>query len=182
MVKALLRKLLYRIRGDYTTETLVAMGMRVGSNFNRLHGVVLDPAHCWLISIGDNVTLAPRVHVLAHDASTFQFLGYTRIGRVVIGNNVFIGAGTVVLPNVRIGDNVVIGANATVSRDLPADAVYAGNPARRLVGIEEFLRKNREEMTTRPCFGEEYTLRGGVDRQRKQEMVDLLAEGHGYVV
>jgi len=53
----------------------VALGKRVGSTFNRLHGVVLDPAHCWLISIGNNVTLAPRAHILAHDASTFQFLG-----------------------------------------------------------------------------------------------------------
>jgi maltose O-acetyltransferase len=158
------------------------MGMRVGLNFKRLHGVILDPAHCWLISIGDNVTLAPRVHVLAHDASTLAFIGYTRIGRVVIGSNVFIGGSAIVLPNVRIGDNVVVGANSTVSRDLPANGVYAGNPARLVCGIDEFVRRNTEAMLKRPCYGEEYTLRLQVDQRRKQEMIDQLATGHGYVV
>jgi len=88
----------------------------------------------------------------------------------------------VVLPNVRIGDNVVIGANSTVSQDLPANAVYAGNLAGRMCEIEEFVRKNRDAMMTRPCFGEEYTLCRGVDRRKKQEMVDQLANGNGYVV
>ena len=71
--------LLYRIRGEYTTEKLMKMGMKVGENFKRLNGVILDPSHCWLIDIGDNVTLAPRVHIMCHDASTKQFLGVTKI-------------------------------------------------------------------------------------------------------
>lgn len=70
-----------------------------------MHGTILDPSHCWLITIGDNVTMAPRVHILAHDASTCHHLGYARIGRIDIGNNVFIGADTVVLPGVYIGSN-----------------------------------------------------------------------------
>ena len=47
---------------------------------------IIDPGHCWLISVGDRVTLAPRVHILAHDASLKETLGYTKIGRVKIGN------------------------------------------------------------------------------------------------
>ena len=66
-------------------------------------GYELDPSHCWLIEIGDNVTFGPHVQVLAHDASMHNVLGYTKIGRVRIGNNVFIGAGSIVLPNVQIG-------------------------------------------------------------------------------
>ena len=84
-MKLLLKKLLYRIRGEYTTESLIDRGMIVGRNFNRLNGVILDPDHCWLIEIGDNVTIAPRVHILCHDASTKQFLGYTKIGKFIIG-------------------------------------------------------------------------------------------------
>ena len=84
-----LKELIYRIRGEYTTEKLIKMGMRVGENFTRLNDVILDPAHCWLIEIGNNVTMAPRVHVLCHDASTKQFIGYTKIGGVKVGNNVF---------------------------------------------------------------------------------------------
>ena len=59
-----IKELLYRIRGEYTTEKLISMGMKVGKNFGRLNGVILDPSHCWLIEIGDNVTLAPRTYSL----------------------------------------------------------------------------------------------------------------------
>ena len=83
----LIKEFVYRLRGEYTTEKLIKMGLRVGVNFNRLNGVIIDPAHCWLITIGDNVTLAPRVHILAHDASTKNYLNFTKIGRVNIGNN-----------------------------------------------------------------------------------------------
>ena len=74
-----IKELIYRLRGDFTTEKLVSMGMKVGTNFKRLHGVILDPGHCWLIDIGNNVTMAPRVHILCHDASTKTFLNYTKI-------------------------------------------------------------------------------------------------------
>jgi len=178
----LLKALLYRMRGDYTTERLIRMGMSVGENFQRLHGVILDPAHCWLISIGDNVVMAPRVHVLAHDASTYKFLGYTKIGRVNIGNNVFIGAESVILPNVTIGDNVIIGANSTVTKDIPSNCVYAGNPARHMCCLEEFIKKNKELMKYRPLYGEEYTIRLNVNNEKKQEMLDDLSDGVGFVI
>ena len=107
-----IKEWIYRLRGEYTTEKLISMGMKVGKNFGRLNGVILDPSHCWLIEIGDDVTLAPRVHILCHDASTKTFMNYTKIGNVTIGNRVFIGAESVVLPGVTIGDDVVIGANS----------------------------------------------------------------------
>ena len=125
-----IKEFVYRLRGEYTTEKLIKMGMKVGKNFGRLNGVILDPSHCWLISIGDNVTMAPRVHILCHDASTKQFLGHTKIGRVNIGDNVFIGAESVILPNVTIGDNSIIGANSTVTHNIPDNVVAAGSPAK----------------------------------------------------
>ena len=78
-MRRLLREFVYRLRGEYTTEKLVSMGMKVGKNFKRLNGVILDPSHCWLIEIGDNVTMAPRVHILCHDASTKTFLNYFKL-------------------------------------------------------------------------------------------------------
>lgn len=47
IIKKFLKALLYRIRGEYTTEKLIKRGMKVGKNFKRLHGVILDPAHCF---------------------------------------------------------------------------------------------------------------------------------------
>jgi maltose O-acetyltransferase len=176
------KECVYRLRGDYTTERLVRMGLKVGRNFKRLHGTILDPAHCWLITIGDNVTLAPQVHVLAHDASTFVHLGYTRIGRVTIGSNVFIGAGSVILPNVTIGDNVIIGANSTVTRHVAPKTVVAGNPARHICSLDAYLAKNRDLMKTRPCYGEEYTTRQYIDEEKKSLRRQELQTGLGFVV
>lgn len=182
MIKKVIRRILYRIRGEYTTEQLVNMGMKVGKNFARLYGVILDPAHCWLIEIGDDVTLAPRVHILAHDASTIHYFGYAKIGKVTIGNSVFIGADTVVLPNVCIGDNVIVGANSTVTSDLESGYVYAGSPARKLCTIDEFIAKNKKLMEERPCYGEEFTTRQNVDRGKKNQMNAELSDGCGFVV
>ena len=177
----LLKRFVYRLRGEFTTEQLISMGMTVGKNFKRLNGVILDPSHCWLIEIGDNVTMAPRVHILCHDASTKTFLDYTKIGRVTIGNNVFIGASSVVLPGVKIGNNVVIGANSTVTHDIPDNTVVAGNPAQVLCTLEEYLEKEREHMKNSPVYGEEYTLRKKVSMEKRLEQKEALEKGMGFI-
>jgi maltose O-acetyltransferase len=178
---SLLKKLLYRLRGEHTTKKLISMGMKVGKNFARLHGVILDPSHCWLIEIGDNVTLAPRVHILCHDASTKTFLNYTKIGRVTIGDNVFIGAESVVLPGVTIGSNVIVGANSTVTHDVPDGTVVAGSPARVICTLEEYLNKERSRMADAPCYGEEYTLRKGVSMEKRMQQKAALEGKIGYI-
>lgn len=176
-----LKELIYRLRGEYTTEKLISMGMTVGKNFKRRNGVILDPAHCWLIEIGDNVTMAPRVHILCHDASTKQFLNYTKIGRVTIGDNVFIGAESVVLPGVTIGNNVIIGANSTVAHDIPANSVAVGSPARVICTLEEYLSKEKARMETAPCYGEEFTLRQNVPMEKRLQQKEELTGRIGYI-
>lgn len=137
----ILKELIYRLRGECTTEKLIKMGMTVGKNFKRLNNVLIDYSHAWLITIGDNVTLAPRVHILAHDASTKNLIGYTKIGTVSIGNNVFIGAGSVILPGVRIGNDVIIGANSTVTHDIPDKSVAVGSPAKIICSLDDYIAK-----------------------------------------
>ena len=176
-----IKEFVYRLRGEYTTEKLVSMGLKVGQNFKRLNGVILDHGHCWLIEIGDNVTLAPRVHILCHDASTKTFLNYTKIGRVTIGDNVFIGAESVVLPGVTIGSNVVVGANSTVTRDIPENSVAVGSPARVISTLEAYLKKERERMGTSPCYGEDYTLRKNVSMEKRVQQKKELSMTIGYI-
>lgn len=178
---SIIKEFIYRLRGDYTTEKLIKMGLKVGKNFGRLNGVILDPSHCWLIEIGDNVTMAPRVHILAHDASTKTFLDYTKIGKVTIGNNVFIGADSVVLPNTRIGNNVIIGANSTVTKDIPDNSVAVGNPAKVICTLDDYLNRQKEQMKTAPKYGDEYTLRGNVTEEKKIQMQNEIEGIIGYI-
>lgn len=180
-MKKMIRSLLYRIRGDYTTDKLIKMGLVVGDNFNRLHGAIIDPAHCWLISIGDNVTLAPRVHILAHDASTKYLTGYTKIGNVIIGDNVFVGASATILPNVEIGSNVIIGAGSVVTRNLDGGGVYIGNPAKFLCSIEQYTQNNYNLMESSSCYSDDYTIRKNISNEMKNKMKSDLKGKIGFV-
>lgn len=181
-IKNLIRKVLNKIRGLQDIDKLILKGLAIGDNFSAQKGCIIDPSHYWHIKIGNNVTLAPNVHILAHDASTKMFLGYTRIGKVNIGSNVFIGAGTIVLPGISIGDNVIIGAGSVVSRDIPSNVVACGNPIRVIKQLEDYLEKRRDEMCRVPCYSEDYTLRKNVAISDRLKMNEDMNEKIGYIV
>ena len=75
----MLRKIIKKIK----LYLLKKRGLTYGKNVNIEKGVIIDPSIPFLIKIGNNVTLAPYVHILAHDASTKILLGYTKIGEVI---------------------------------------------------------------------------------------------------
>ena len=77
------------IIGEVPTKKLIKRGLKVGGNFNRQQGCFIDPTHCWLIEIGNNVTMSIRVVLMAHDASTKNSLGYTKIGKIKIKGHRF---------------------------------------------------------------------------------------------
>ena len=150
------------------------MGVKIGEKCKIMNEVIIDYSHYWLISIGNSVTLAPRVHILAHDASTKNDLNYTKIGLVNIHDNVFIGAGSIILPGVTIGENSVIGAGSVVSKDIPCNSVAAGNPAKVICSFDEYLRKQKSFLNNENCFDERYTIRGNITEEKKKEMIELL--------
>lgn len=160
-----------------------ARGLKVGSNFNMLGGCIIDHSHCWLIRIGDNVTFAPRVHVLAHDVSTKRVLGYTRIALTSIGNDVFVGASSTIMPGVTVGDGAVVGAGSVVTKDVAPGTVVAGNPAKPICSTEDYLARQKDELGRVPVFDERYTLGGGVTPPLIKDMVKRLevAGGHGFI-
>ena len=169
-MKKYLKYLFNRLKGEQSINKLIKRGLKLGKNVKILGGCVIDPSHCWHISIGNDVILAPHVHILAHDASTKVFMDYTKVANVVIGNKVFIGAGTLVLPGVTIGDNVVIGSGSVVSKSIPSNSVAVGNPAKVICSLDDYIKKQKEQMTNENVFGEEYTLRNPVfsDLQRNK--------------
>lgn len=137
-----------------TMDYCFAHGFTAGKNFQYNSGYPIDANWPWLISVGDNVTLSSGVRILAHDASTVKVGAHTKIGIVQIGSNVFIGADSIVLCDTRIGDNVVIGAGSVVTHDIPANSVYAGNPARYICSIEDYQKKHLSNLETHTCFSE----------------------------
>ena len=104
-IKTKIKKyLLLKLTGQIDFGTLIKRGLKVGTNFSMQKECIIDDSHCSLITIGNNVTLAPRVHILAHDSSTKMFLGYTKIGKVTIEDKVFIGkelAGKIIITQGR---------------------------------------------------------------------------------
>ena len=174
------RQLYKSFKGD-PLEVLIQRGLKVGRNVAIMEDVVIDHSHCWHIEIGNSVTLAPRVHILAHDASTKIHMNYTRIGKVKIGDRVFVGASAIILPGVTIGNDVVIGAGSVVSKNIPDNCVAAGNPAKILCTHEAFLVKRNAEFSSGPVFDESYTVHRGVSDDMKNEMNTRLANGVGYI-
>lgn len=107
----------------------ITLGPDVFLNFNC---VILDVV---AVTIGDGTQIGPAVQIYAadHPRDPQTRRDGLEFGRpVVIGKNVWIGGAAVILPGVTVGDDAVIGAGSIVTRDVPAGATVAGNPARRL--------------------------------------------------
>jgi len=110
---------------DYGKQ--ISVGRRFFANFNF---TVLDEAR---VTIGDDCFIGPNVSIYTACHSTDPEERNTRqewARPVTIGNNVWIGGSTTILPGVTIGDNVSIGAGSVVVRDIPANTVAVGNPCR----------------------------------------------------
>lgn len=178
----IVKDLAKRITGEVPTQVLIKRGMKVGKNFNRQQGCFIDPTHCFLIEIGNNVTFSIRVTLMAHDASTKKIIGYTKIGKIKIGDNVFVGANSTILPNITIGDNSIIGANSVVTKNVPNNTVVAGNPAKVICTMNEYKEKNIIKMNkTNKIFGEEYRFSKKLTEKMKKEMIDVVKEGIAYI-
>ena len=142
-----------RLLRRWGLNRLISRGLRVGKNFQYEKGLLIDKIYPHLISIGDDVIFSADVKVLAHDAGLRNIMGIVKIGHVTIGNRVFVGLGTIILPNVTIGDNVIVGAGSVVSRNLPSGTVCAGSPARVLCTLEEYKYRIVEQKNKVPLYG-----------------------------
>ena len=111
----------------------VRIGRQVVINFG-VHIMVPDSGES-TISIGDRVAIAPGVVIIGESHPNFSSLRrlYPVDARPIrIGDDVWIGANAVIFPGVSIGERSVIAAGAVVTRDIPADCVAGGVPARKI--------------------------------------------------
>lgn len=113
------------LRVDYGSH--IRIGARTFANFGLVALEVAD------ITIGDDVQIGTNVQLLTptHPVDPEPRRQKWEAAKpITIGDNVWLGSGAIVLPGVTIGENTVVGAGAVVTRDLPADVVAVGNPAR----------------------------------------------------
>jgi maltose O-acetyltransferase len=161
-------------------ENLQNKGLILGEHVNIIDNFFFDPSHCFLISIGDDCTICPNVRLIAHDASTKQFLGYTKIGRINIGNNCFLGDSVIVLPGVKIGANSIIGSGAVVCQDIPPDSVAAGNPAKVIFSLQDYLKKVKIKSEKVKKFGKDYWIEH-LDEKKRLEILREIGSSIGFI-
>ena len=102
-----------------------------------------------LLEIGSNVLIHKNTTILTHDYASRVFVNlYGEFipshGKIKIGNNVWFGQHCTVLKGVTIGDNCIIGYGSTVMKDIPANSVAAGTPAKVICTIEEYFNKRKQ--------------------------------------
>ena len=125
-------------------KSFIAQGGKCGKNFMFYCDMPGEP---YLVEIGDNVTIAYGTALLTHDNSVIKCdLDATDyFGKIVIGNNCFIGAKSIILPGVSLGDRTIVGAGSVVTKSFESgNVVIAGNPAKIICTVDEFRDKKRQ--------------------------------------
>ena len=127
----------------YPIKYAKKIGVTVGNNCRLIK--VDFSTEPYLITLGNHVS-ATKVRFETHDGGVWiardKFPEIDVVKPITIGNNVFIGYGSIILPGVTIGDNVIIGAHSVVSKDVPSDVVVAGVPARMIKAVDEYIDKS----------------------------------------
>lgn len=121
-----------------------SIGVTVGENVN-FYGMQssMFGSEPWLITIGNNVYITNGCNFVTHDGGTLILrkevpdLEWT--APITIGNDVYIGLKTMIMPGVNIGNRVIIGAGSIVTKDIPNNSVAAGIPARIIKSVDDYL-------------------------------------------
>lgn len=118
------------------------LGMQVGDQTAVALMVMMDVMFPELISVGRNTIIGYNTTILAHEYLTDEY----RLGRVIIGDNVMIGANSTLLPGITIGDGAVVAAGSLVNRDVPAGAFVGGNPIRIIRTAESRAEGDEQQL------------------------------------
>lgn len=124
---------------------LIRKGTIIGENTRIISNVDAFGSEPYLISIGSNCLISSDVLFMTHDGgiSVLSNLNYfdfkaDKLAPIKIGNNVFVGARSTIMPGVTIGDNCIIGLGSIVTKDVPSNSVVCGIPARVIKNIDEY--------------------------------------------
>jgi len=114
-------------------------GVKMGNN-NYLYTKHIG-SEPYLIEIGDNCHITSGTKFFTHGGGAplrLEIPDFDTFGRIVIGNNVYIGNNCLIMPGVIIGDNVIIGAGSVVTKSIPSNCVVAGNPIKYIKDFKSY--------------------------------------------
>ena len=117
------------------------LGMKVGDKTSFALMVMLDVMFPEKISVGKNTVIGYNTTILAHEYLINEY----RLGEVIIGNEVMIGANSTLLPGIEIGDGAIVSAGTLVHKDVPAGAFVGGNPMKVIYTAEEMNKRKQED-------------------------------------
>lgn len=103
------------------------------------------PSEPYLVSIGDDCAITEGVKIHTHGGGRIirtQIQDFDCFGKVKIGNHVYIGAGSHIMPGVTIEDNVLVAAGSVVTKSIPSGYVVGGNPAKIIGTVNEYIKRN----------------------------------------
>ena len=147
----------------------------IGSNCSILPGTVFtDPAY---VRIGNNVHFSCCT-LIGHDGLIAMVnraynVRVDSVGKIDIGDNVFIGYGAIILPNVTISSNAIVGAGAVVSQDVAEGYIVAGVPARPMGRVEDLVKKLQAQTQSLPWADLINSREGGFDAAIEPQLVQL---------
>lgn len=136
---------IFRLNGS--VKWPVHFTSKISSPENIKKGIICDPgdnpsiyiqANNGII-IGSNVGFGAGTKIISSIHSHNNHSNHDETSPIVIGNNVFIGANSVILPSVTIGNNVVIGAGSIVSKNIPSNSIAVGNPCKVIKDKDEYI-------------------------------------------
>lgn len=126
----------------------------------------------YLIKIGNEVCITNNVQILTHGAAHMLYYNGVKdadfFGKVIIGNKVYIGANSIIMPGVTIGDNVLVAAGSIVTHSIPSGWIVGGNPAKKIGVVEEFCDR-MSYYNVKTAFW---------DYQKKKEYLQSLSDEH----
>lgn len=125
------------MKASWRSSMLRLAGIKIGKTFVG-QDVIFDSVHPENIEIGDYCTITMRSVILTHFVHSKKGMHWYTDGKVKIGNNVVIGAHTIICQPVTIGDDVVIAAGAVVTKDIPSGEVWGGVPAKFIKKVEGY--------------------------------------------
>jgi acetyltransferase-like isoleucine patch superfamily enzyme len=159
LINRLFRKIRYSFTfyiycGADKVKYLRFLGVKIGEGctiHTTAHNFGSEP---WLIEIGNNITVCEGVLLITHDGTSHLFRDQmpdssiygNRFGTIHIYDNCFIGSNSILLPGIEIGPDAAIGAGSVVTKTVPPRSIVAGNPAKYIRSLDEYMDLYKSRM------------------------------------